>query len=125
MELSMWIVFLVFVFIIVFCGFLLIRNGWVYKIQMAHTDNAYALIRKKIGERLYDSKLSLMYYDCVWNSNKMLWHFWIWDLRKMVSDRERFDELHRTPESDDLEAIRKKVIPNTHVANLASNGEKE
>ncbi len=88
-------------------------------------------MKKRIENGFYNANLYQVlfdfneYADCIWSYDKIVFYFWIWDLRRMVIDRERFDELYRTPESDDLEAIRKKVIPNTHVANLSGNREKQ
>ena len=119
------------IFIFVFCVFMCFRIKWVYKIRKNNTDMVGELMKKRIENGFYNANLYQVlfdfneYADCIWSYDKIVFHFWIWDLRRMVIDRERFDELYRTPESDDLEAIRKKVIPNTHVANLSGNREKQ
>ncbi len=113
----------IFVFVAILYLFVLFRAYWLYKIRTVHIDKVFKFVQKKVEAGSYNI-IGEKYHNCIWEYSKMWSCFWIWDLRKMVSDRERFDELYRTPESDDLEAIRKKVIPSTHVANLAGNGGK-
>ena len=119
------------IFVIVFCVFMWFRIKWSYKIRKNNNDMVGELMKKKMKNGFHNTKSYQVFFDfneyinCIWSYDKIVFHFWIWDLRRMVIDRERFDELYRTPESDDLEAIRKKVIPNTHVANLSGNREKQ
>lgn len=109
-------------FFISFCFFMLFRNNWVYKIRVKHCEAAYALMEKKIDDGSYDKVSPEQYYDCLWEYRKMAIRFWIWDLRKMVNDREKFDEVYET---DDLEAVKKTVVSNTHAAKLVANSSEE
>lgn len=80
--------------ILVFCIFMLFRNDWVFKLQLAHNTMVFELMLNKIGNRSrYSPGAYNEYYNCIWDYRRMLYHFWIWDLRKMVCDREKFDEL--------------------------------
>ncbi len=94
---------LIFVFI-GFCIFMLFRNNWIYKIRTAHCDLVHELMEKKIKDGSYSVTLNRQYHDCVWEYNKMLNHFWIWDISKMITDRVKFDELMEFKKGRDNES---------------------
>jgi len=122
MEIILLVVVVLCISVAVFSVLMLFRNEWVYKTLMKHSKAVYVLMEKKIDDGSYSIVLSEQYYDCIWNGRKMFYHFWIWDLRKMVNDQKMFDEVYAT---DDLEAVRKRVVPNTHAANLTSGKGKQ
>jgi hypothetical protein len=34
-------------------------------------------------------------FDAMWSYNKIMWHFWCWDIRKMTYDVETYDKIMR------------------------------
>jgi hypothetical protein len=78
-----------------FAFFMAYRARQVSKALIIHYGIAKEIIddRIKDGEKFSSNDLSKYYY-CVWSFNKMIWYFWIWDLRFMVDDVVTFKEIY-------------------------------
>jgi len=61
---------LIFCFYYAYYALMLYRNHWVFK------------QRQKIRDSIPDDEFCQEYYR-YWDFNKMLNHFWIWDIEKM------------------------------------------
>lgn len=76
-----------------FIIFMLLRDYWVHKVRLAHHGLVADFMSEKIDDRTYTSELQIQYHECIWSYHKILLYFWIWDLRKMVTDQLKFDAL--------------------------------
>lgn len=57
----------------VFCSFMLFRNSWVYE------------ERDRVLDDIPHNNWDWSEWNSLWSYDKMLWHFWIWDIEKMKS----------------------------------------
>jgi hypothetical protein len=80
-------------FILMFCSIMQYRNIWVFKQCIEHRHLVDKLCTRKIIERTYSTQLQREYYNAVWDYNKMLRHFWIWSIDKMVNNYELYKEV--------------------------------
>ena len=76
-----------------YCLFGLFRNQWVYELKMRHNKTVFLFAMSKAiqDEYNFDSGRA---YDCLWNYERMVLSFWVWDIRKMVKDHEIFDMIY-------------------------------
>lgn len=78
-----------------FCFFMMYRVRQVSKALRIH----YSIAKSIVDEKIKDGEVSDLssverHYDCIWHYHKMVWHFWIWDLRYMVNDVESFCDIY-------------------------------
>lgn len=74
-----------------FCLFMMYRVRKVAKAVRIHYSVAKSVIKHRIEDGEFFNLASMeKYYGCLWDFNKMVWNFWIWDLRYMVNDVEMF-----------------------------------
>ena len=87
----------------------LIRGPWLFKVRGKYYRKAYAMLVSKIGkepatqEEMDElSQYSTGYYNAIWGFPRTLFCFWRWDLNKMVSDQEKFEEVANFSEEETL-----------------------
>jgi hypothetical protein len=77
----------------VFCLFMVYRNQWVYRKRKWFGEVVRKVTEEQVKKGTYDSERHLKYYDSIWDYNKMSNCFWVWDINKMVNDRELYQEV--------------------------------
>ena len=83
---------------------ILYRNDWVYKVRKRHNFKCYTKVQdvmKKVrNERpnnysaildQNDEEYAKALEEALWSYDKMLWHFWIWDVKKMINNQESYN----------------------------------
>ncbi|HBB36808.1 MAG: hypothetical protein UX02_C0003G0008 [Candidatus Moranbacteria bacterium GW2011_GWC1_45_18] len=76
-----------------------IRGPWLFRVRREYYRQVYSMLASQKGEPKTQeemdelSKYTSPYYDAIWGFSRTLFCFWKWDLSKMVSDKQKFDEV--------------------------------
>ena len=80
---------------------------WLGKERKKFVNKSVRLVKDNIRKRKYSSQTEvdkdLIRYAIMtlWSFNKMYFRFWIWNLKKMVHDKEAFEEVEKFVEKSD------------------------
>ena len=82
------------IILLLFLVFMLFRNEWVCRKRLEF-NNAVSEFRLNLIDQDYEKYKQLPDYNSFMNSiysyNKMLLYFWVWDLNKLVINRELYN----------------------------------
>jgi len=94
-----------------FLCYLTFRGIWICKKRKNLAGKTGRLIRENIRRNKYprqiDLDTALMYYfDGIFCSfNKWYFHFWVWDLKKMVNNQKVFEEVEKFIEKSERNVL--------------------
>jgi hypothetical protein len=77
--------------VIVVLVFFVIRCTWLMVARFNYLAKLGHFVKNKNKENI--PKLCEMYFNILWQRWKMIFAVWIWDLKRMVYDKEKFDEV--------------------------------
>ena len=92
--------------------YMFIRSLWFCKEKIKFARKASRLLKENLRRGKYLEQIEfdkdvLRYFDkTLWSHNKIYFHFWILDLKKMVYNKEVFEEVEKFAEESD-----KNVLP--------------
>jgi len=109
--------------------YMFIRSLWFCKEKIKFARKASRLLKENLRRGKYLEQIEfdkdvLRYFDkTLWSHNKIYFHFWILDLKKMVYNKEVFEEVEKFAEESDKNVLlfKKRDIKNQEDQNVSSN----
>ena len=109
--------------------YMFIRGLWFCKERLKFARKASRLLKENIRRNKYLKQIeydtdSLRYFDeTLWSYNKTYFHFWILDFKKMVYNKEAFEEVVKFAEESEKNVLpfKKRDIKNQEDQNVSSN----
>jgi hypothetical protein len=77
--------------VIVVLVFFVIRCTWLAIARFNYLAKLGHFVKNKNKENI--PQFCEMYFNVLWQRWKMIFAVWIWDLKRMVYDKEKFDEV--------------------------------
>ena len=86
----------------IFIIYIMVRVGWVGKTQFDWCDKVYnyridLISNNKIEE--YDKYNYFDFTDSVYSYDKMMLHFWLWNIKYMIEDQELYNIIVKSNEN--------------------------
>lgn len=115
-----------------FILYMSIRNLWLCKKRAKFRNKASRLLKENLRRKKYLKQIEfdkdlLRYFDeTLWSLNKTCFCFWIWNLKKMVYNKEAFEEVVKFAEKSEKNVIlfKKRDIKNQENQNASSSNKK-
>ena len=103
---------LVTVFLFLLPLFMTVRVFWVFSIRSNYIrKQVRVFMNERINRHVYFGRdelffkeLDYYYFKVLWDFNKMMFHFWIWKMERMVNDREAYRRVVNN-EYDDIREV--------------------
>lgn len=112
-----------------FICYVSIRGFWGCKKRREFREKANRLLKENLRRYKYLKQIEfdkdvLRYFDeTLWGFDKMYFSFWIWDFKKMIYNKEAFEEVEKFAEKSKKNVLpfKKKYIKNQEKQNVSSN----
>lgn len=103
-----------------FIWLLAIHSFWFIKKKKKFMSQALRLIKDNMRKRKYSSQTEVdtdvirYVITTLWSFNKMYFHFWIWNFKKMTDNSKAFEEVEKFGERSENKVLpfKKKVTAN-------------
>jgi len=99
------------IIIFLFACYFPIRGFWICKKRKNLAFKTGRLIRENVRRDKYSSRVDLdkdliYHFDGIfWSFNKWYFHFWVWDLKKMVNNQKVFEEVEKFIEKSERNVL--------------------
>lgn len=109
--------------------YMLIRGLWFCKERNKFRNRVSRLLKENLRRKKYLKQIEfdkdvLLYFDeTLWSFNKTYFHFWIWNFKKMVHNKEAFEEVVKFAEKSEKNVLlfKKRDTKNQENQNVSSN----